>query len=867
MRLISITVFLLFLNFASASADGMATQDEFYSAIFAVKSPVTLNAPYGEIEVINGDYALLPDGGGSYHHIVFIGEAKLKLLALPANDTLNLFYEMGLFNLGDPVEIDISGFYAKCGPDSGLEPFGEGIPMLVDKDAPSEFAQQLWGFYVQAWSDALPAELTHEEMMAAMRGGGMRGPQVREPKDAEFFIALFTNDGKRFDYTRDAKGAIEITDYLEGFAYFVHPYFVNAENYDPSIDFTQKDVVYTFNPETQETSVSILLKGKVQRSLDGYRAYCYPWLTVTYVEVDGQSVPFKRKKVAGEASWAVDILHKFAAKKAVQLYVELSGIAPKSYDAIGYGGVYRFDDYALYTGSDACDKIVYAEMPEGSNWNFTISPGGESLHEDDYTRSAKWENYGRGVMLVATQFPLREVKSGGVTLKVYAPEDIIGHVETNPSVAQLGDMLDYYSERFGVFSHIYPEGRIDEQSVFLIPDEEGVAAFENAGLLFYLGSQTNLPLVAHEASHIWWGQMVDGPTWFVEGMANYCPITYFDEFEPATAESYRRYIMQAAVAQGKPMSLDRRMELGDKAALYQSGAGLFVMLEYIYGKDAFHSALKAICEKHTDKEELSTDAIFSQLGKELKTNLSDFKRTFFDSTAAPLFSAGIRPTIKNNHLLTVRRAPGLKGSLPVDVKISTADGNSRIVRVETRGETTEMQLALRGELGTIVLDPDNKMLINTPERITYAKFLGWLMPGWMKRGTGDFAGAIYCMEQALKYRRWARDYRDLADLYFSAGRIDEARTMTTELLEAVEAGRDFGGHEIEADTLCKIHWLAGRLAETDGDKERAKFHFEKVIELGSETGLFNLVRGAQEKLGIKTEDSTSGSMPKMGMGG
>ncbi len=866
MRLISIAAIILYLSSAPAGAGVMVTQDEFYTAVFAIKSPVTLAAPYGEIEITDGNYALLPDNDGLYRHIVFAGGARLKLSALPSSDSLNLFYEMGLFKAGIPVEIDLAGFYAKCGLEGGMEVFEEGIPIFVDKNAPSDFAGALWGLYVQAWSDALPAEMTHEELMAAMRGGGPRGPQVREPKDAEFFIALFTADGKRFDYTRDAKGKLEITDYLEGFAYFVHPYFVNEENYDPSIDFKNKEIVYGFNPETQETSVSVLLSGKTLRSLDGYRAYCYPWLNVTYVEVDGQSVSFKRKQVAGQATWAVDISHKFFAKKDVQLYVELSGVAPKSYDAIGYGGVYRFDDYAFYTGSDACDKTVYAEMPEGTKWSFTVSPGGDSKVNEDYTHSADWKNYGRGVMLVATQFPEREIYSGGVKLKVYAPKDIISHVETNPSVAQLGKMLDYYSERFGVYSHVYPEGRISEQVLFLIPDEEGVAAFENAGLLFYLGSQTNLPLVAHEASHIWWGQMVDGPTWFVEGMANYCPITYFDEFEPSTAESYRRYIMQAAVAQGKTMSLDRRMELGDKAALYQSGAGLFVMLEYIYGKEEFHSALNSICKQHTDKDALSTENIFEQLGKELKTNLSDFKKTFFDTTAAPLFSAGTRHTIRNNYLLTVRRAPDLKGTIPVDVRITTADGDIKTMRVETRSETTDLQISLRGEMGTIVLDPDNKMLINTPERITYAKFLGWLMPAWMKRGTGDAAGAIFCMEQALNYRRWARDYRDLADLYFSVGRMDEARSMTTQLLEAVEDGREFGGHEIEQDTLCKIHWLAGRIAEIDGEMDKVRFHFGKVIELGSQTGLFNLVRSAQEKLGIDPDgEPAREAMPAMGM--
>ena len=157
-----------------------------------------------------------------------------------------------------------------------------------------------------------------------------------------------------------------------------------------------------------------------------------------------------------------------------------------------------------------------------------------------------------------------------------------------------------------------------------------------------------------------------------------------------------------------------------------------------------------------------------------------------------------------------------------------------------------------GEVLGIVVDPDNKLLVNTPEREKYQAFLGWLTAAWMKRGMSDNEGAIYCFEQAMKIRSWARDYNDLANLYFQTGRVVEARTMVTEMLDVASVNGVFHDHEIEPKTLCQIHWLAGKIAEFDGKTEEAKAHFEKVIELGNATGLYNLVDSAKKKLGITT---------------
>ncbi|MCD6118725.1 hypothetical protein J7K50_02690 [bacterium] len=843
---------------------GMTDRAELAKMTFRAIDAGAIKIPFGEIRFNEpGDYAFLPNDGGIVH-FVYAGKADFVLDSLPDGDALNLFYEMGLAKKGEPIEIEADGFYAKCGPDSGMEEVWDGVPVEVDPENPPEFFERLWGYYVQSWSDAIPVEKSKEEMMAAMMGGGAAGPAVRDPEGREFHISVFTPDGGRFDFREKADGRIVITDYLEGFAFYEHPYHAGEEDFEPGIDFLSKAIEYRFDPETQDCEILVLTRSRATQDMDEYTVYCYPWIELLRVEVDGKETEFERHMTGDKPEWGVTIKHPFEEGKEYEFYFVFSGEAPKSYDAIGFAGVYRFDDYVVYTGADACDKTMYAEMLSGGEWQFIESPGSSTRIDEAHEHEAEWPNSCRGVMLVSTQFPMSELESGSVTLEVYAPEDLIGSIGENPAVTELGQMLDYYSGEFGVFSEVYPDGEITRQPLFLIPDEGGVAAFENAGLLFYLGSQTGSPLIAHEVSHIWWGQMVDGPLWFVEGMANYCSTAYLEEYDKKKGDSYRRYLVQAAVARGKPMSLDRRMELGDMSAIYQHGTAMFVTLARIYGKDELHRAFMEICAEYTDAPEMTADQIFDELSESLNADLDDFRVGFFDYTVPPTVDVtatelGSREG-GHSYSVEVRRDGRLAGLLPIDIEFDLQSGETELVTINSVGAGTALEVEFSDAVVDITIDPENRLLINTEAREMYQRFLGWLMPAWMKRGSGDTAGAIYCFERAIEYRCWARDYNDLAGLYFSVGRVDEARAMVNEMLSAAALGEDFGEHEIEVGTLCKIHWLAGKIAEKDGDVDAARVHFEKVIELGNKTGLYNLVRSAQKKLGIE-EEETEGAMP------
>ena len=861
----SFSLILLLFPAREAFAAGA---DALSQAVAYETGRTEVSAPYGRIDIKQGNYVPLPATNGA--HFLFDGDATIFLSGLPDTDCLNLFQEMGETKKGGVISLTLSGFYVKAGSACAVN-----APEAGRKTGAVSPESALFGYYIQSWSDAFPAEMSQEEMMAMMMGGGApAGPKVRDPEPSEFFFSFYTKDGKRFDYSRDETGKITIVDYRESFTYYEHPYYVVEEDYDPGLDFTEKTVSYTFDPAAKHMTATVLMKAKATKSLDEYPVYCYPWAELNYVEVDGEEADFERVKAGSDTSWKVRLKEKFTKGKKYQIYFEFSSKVPDSYDAIGYGGVYRFDDYIVYTADDACDKLVQAEMPEGSKWSFVASPGGTVSQHTGNMMSAKYANSNRGVMLVSTQFPMRELESGSVTLEVYAPEDIIGSVEENPAVEQLGQMLDYFSREFGVQGSMYPGGKISRQPLFMIPDEGGVAAFENAGLLFYLGSDNSLPLVAHEVSHIWWGQSVDGPVWFYEGMANYCPIAYLEEYVPENAASYRRYIMGTAVSRAKPISLGRRSDLGDDSARYQYSAGLYVTLATMCGKDLFHAALRDLARDYTDKEPLTIDTLLASFARSLKDtkfNAADFRRNFYDSTLAYKVSGdwslipGIAPDKAFN--ITVKRDQALKGWLPIPVRVSLMDGKTMDVTVETTGPETTRRFDTDAEPVSLMLDPDNELLVVTPERANYIQFLSWLMPAWQKRGMGDTDGAIYCFEHALEFRRWARDLKDLADLYFKAGNTEGAWKLVNEIIDAGNSGAQIGGRAVETDALARTYWLAGRMTEAAGDADGAKPFYVKALELAKQSGLYDLVKAAQEKLGIAPEEGAPPSHGMMGMGG
>jgi hypothetical protein len=131
--------------------------------------------------------------------------------------------------------------------------------------------------------------------------------------------------------------------------------------------------------------------------------------------------------------------------------------------------------------------------------------------------------------------------------------------------------------------------------VFFIPGESGVQAFEDAGMVFILGGESSyggagggrLPLIAHEVAHIWWGHGVDAPRWFTEGMANYAAAKFVEHYYgpegPAAGQgdplSYRRYIVNFALASHLPIPIARRDELDDHAAIYHESAGILLTID------------------------------------------------------------------------------------------------------------------------------------------------------------------------------------------------------------------------------------------------------------------------------------------------
>ncbi len=287
------------------------------------------------------------------------------------------------------------------------------------------------------------------------------------------------------------------------------------------------------------------------------------------------------------------------------------------------------------------------------------------------------------------------------------------------SVTAVGEMLDYYTSLWGEAQPKQSGPRT--QPVFLVPGESGVQAFEDAGYVFILGTggsygsgAMGLPLVAHEVAHIWWGQGFSGPRWFTEGMANYAACKFIEDYRTKKGEpdpySYRRYIINFALGSELPVSMARRDELDDSAAIYHNSAGFLLTCDnrLPYGLDGL---LKRIYE------------------------------------------AGLNgPAVDNDELR------GLFTDQNEDVMPKLWDAYAVRGQIETA--TTE--------------DETYREMVLSPGRRNYVNLLGWLNPARRKMAQGDYPGAKYCAEQALAYRSEPKDYLFIAELAYRSGQLDEA---------------------------------------------------------------------------------------------
>lgn len=254
------------------------------------------------------------------------------------------------------------------------------------------------------------------------------------------------------------------------------------------------------------------------------------------------------------------------------------------------------------------------------------------------------------------------------------------------SFGKTREIIEFFNKEFGF---AYPWPKYDQ---IILPDFRGGAESTNATVIGDNAIHDSRAeqdfsthwLVAHEAAHQWWGNLVTmrdwSHTWLNESFATYYEYLYMKHLlgEDGGAldllSKKRAYLNEAHQKYQRPIVLTRwnlPNENFDRHT-YQKGSIVVGMLRALMGEDAFHRSITHYLRKHAFGSADTHDLLIAI--REASGQVMDW---FFDQW---IFRAG-HPVLDVNYTwnagaiqLTVRQKQADLYALPVPIGVTTATG-------------------------------------------------------------------------------------------------------------------------------------------------------------------------------------------------
>lgn len=369
---------------------------------------------------------------------------------------------------------------------------------------------------------------------------------------------------------------------------------------------------------------------------------------ISRVGLDAETYQVESVRVAGddldfvhEDGWLdISLAQPLSAGDTIELEIAYGG-SGIDVDATRYGMPASYDlglDFKAQTDANP-ELINTLSFPEGARhwYPSTDHPADRATFELLATVRADWRVLSNGRLLGISDGPrsgtrthhwrLDEPHPTYLSVLVAGPYEVIedrhGEIPVNywvyPKDAEDADrsfhktpaMLAFFEEEYGV---PYPWNKYDQ---ITIPGIGGGAESTTATVL---GESTihderaeqDFPshgLVAHEAAHHWWGDLISyrdwGETWLSESFATWSEYRWHaEELGPDEAgENMRRkresYLRQAETVL-RPVITDRWRRPNDNfdAHTYPKGAALIHLLRHIVGEAEFRTGIRHFLEEH-----------------------------------------------------------------------------------------------------------------------------------------------------------------------------------------------------------------------------------------------------------------------------
>jgi aminopeptidase N len=284
-------------------------------------------------------------------------------------------------------------------------------------------------------------------------------------------------------------------------------------------------------------------------------------------------------------------------------------------------------------------------------------------------------------------------------------------------LGQAPPILRFYEEKLGPYPY---------EKLANVQSTTRYGGMENAAAIFYseeavADDRNDLPLLAHEIAHQWYGNTVteaDWPhLWLSEGVATYLTGLYLEHARGPAAlrrfmERARQRVVQFHAENPNTPLVDTTFS--DPVELltlnpYKKGAWVLHMLRHKLGTDTFWAGLRAYYERYRNGNASTTDfrvVMEDVSGQELETFFEQWTRR----AGHPVMKGTWRHDAGTQEcVVTLRQTQdGAPFTVPVDVAVTT--DSTRATTVSMTSRTTNARVPCPQPPSSLTLDPNVRLL-------------------------------------------------------------------------------------------------------------------------------------------------------------
>jgi hypothetical protein len=464
-------------------------------------------------------------------------------------------------------------------------------------------------------------------------------------------------------------------------------------------------------------------------------------------------------------------------------------------------------------------KRVKVEKPRPTN-------RGQVAGKTTYTFT--WDKPSFPGTIIAGQFTVTDTNRGGINVQTYVLAD------KRPMAQSYGETA---AKEFEHFTSLYGPGPSTTVKVVELPDGTLPSAWapEMAVLAARaIKGKVNYRLMANTIAHQWWGALVSPANrdsfWLSDGFARYSEARYVEHaageagFEEVTKDMAVGALAYDTVPLGSIGKLDI-FSPEFQSMVTDKGGMILHMLRWVIGDAAFDNTMRAFATQYAWKPANSDD--FRQVAEaQSGERLTGFFTQWLDSTGAPDF--------KNKY--TVYRLGNNKGfriagevqqdldlfRMPIEVKVDT-DGKTEMKRIEVVGTDSPYVVETFGRPRRIVLDPNNRVLKNSPD----LKMRASIMRGQQLVQQGDYSEALKEFNKALDANR---------NSSLAAYRIAEVFFLQHNYQSAANYYRQaYNGDGEPKWTEVWSHIQLGKIFDITDQRERAVNEYRQALQTHDDT--------------------------------